>query len=62
VGKQWDEAEIEPVMAAILEQFKRHIETKVRVISDMQKKGEISFFQEPVKPASSTPKAESDGS
>jgi hypothetical protein len=47
VGHDWDAHEIDLVFAAIMEQFARHIETKVKVFNDLKDKGDISFFREP---------------
>jgi hypothetical protein len=56
VGKYWDAALIDLAFAAIMEQFKRHVETKVKVYSEMEAKGDVTFFRESMtssKPAAS---------
>ena len=38
---------INPIIAAILEQMKRHIETIVQYAAEMESEGQVSFFLEP---------------
>ena len=42
----WDEAQINLVMIAVLEQIKRHIQTTVKFAGEMKERGDVSFFQE----------------
>lgn len=44
--ENWSAAQINMTMLAILEQVKRHIETTVKFAGEMEKEGNISFFQE----------------
>jgi hypothetical protein len=46
VGLKWDAAAVNLVMLAVLEQIKRHVQTTVRMASEMKDEGEVSFFQE----------------
>jgi hypothetical protein len=46
VGNGWDAASINFVMIAILEQIRRHILTLVRFGSEMEAKGDVSFFRD----------------
>lgn len=46
VGLEWDAAEVELAMPAIMEQLKRHIETTVKFAVEMEAKGDVSFFRE----------------
>lgn len=41
----WDAEIVRFVTLAVIEQLKRHVETKVKLATDLQKEGEISFFQ-----------------
>jgi hypothetical protein len=51
VGMEWEAAEVELAMPAIMEQLKRHIETTVKFAAEMEQKGDVSFFREqPEKP------------
>ena len=51
VGMEWQAAEVELAMPAIMEQLKRHIETTVRFAGEMEKEGDVRFFREqPEKP------------
>jgi len=43
---QWDQAEIDVIMAGIMEQVRRHSNTLVKHLTDAQEGGEISFFVE----------------
>jgi hypothetical protein len=55
VGMEWEAAEVELAMPAIMEQLKRHIETTVKFAAEMEAKDDVSFFREqkdePLKPA-----------
>ena len=42
----WDESQIEIVMAAILEQVFRHAETKVKYLKEAAERGDVRFFRE----------------
>lgn len=57
---EWDAAVVRFVTLAVLEQLKRHIETKVKIASELERDGEISFFRE--RPAQAEKSAESAGS
>jgi hypothetical protein len=46
VGLEWDAAEIELAMPAIIEQLHRHIQTTVKFAAEMEAKGDVSFFRE----------------
>ena len=46
VGLEWQAAEVELAMPAIMEQLKRHIETTVKFAAEMEAKGDVSFFRE----------------
>ncbi len=54
----WDAAVVRFVTLAVLEQLKRHVETKVKIASELEKDGQISFFRErPAKPVNQTDSA-----
>jgi hypothetical protein len=42
----WDAAVVRFVTVAVLEQLKRHVETKVKIATELEKTGDISFFRE----------------
>jgi len=46
VGLKWDAASVNLVLMAVLEQVKRHIQTTVKLATEMKDEGEVSFFQE----------------
>jgi len=43
---EWDAEIIRFVTMAVIEQLKRHVETKVRIAAELEKDGQISFFRE----------------
>jgi uncharacterized protein (UPF0248 family) len=43
---EWDAEIPRFVTLAVIEQLKRHVETKVKIATEIQKEGEISFFRE----------------
>lgn len=51
VGLKWEAAAVNMVLMAVLEQVKRHIQTTVKMVGEMEQEGEVTFFQEqPEKP------------
>lgn len=46
VGEEWEAACINLVMAACLEQIKRHMSTVIKFSAEAQEKGEITFFRD----------------
>lgn len=46
VGSQWDFTEVDLVMMAVMEQLKRHVETFVKFVAEVEEKGQITFFRE----------------
>lgn len=46
VGEEWEAACINLVMAACLEQIKRHMMTVVKFAAEAQEKGDITFFRD----------------
>lgn len=51
VGLKWEAAAVNLVLMAVLEQVKRHIQTTVKMVGEMEKEGDVTFFQEqPEKP------------
>jgi hypothetical protein len=49
IAVEWPAEQVESVVLAVIEQIKRHAETKARLVSDMKKEGSLSFFREPEK-------------
>lgn len=50
IGMKWEAAAVNVVLMAVLEQVKRHIQTTVKMVGEMEKEGEVTFFREqPVK-------------
>jgi hypothetical protein len=45
VGMEWESAEIELAMPAIMEQLQRHIETTIRFATEMEASKQVRFFQ-----------------
>ena len=46
VSHDWEEAQIDLVMAAIVEQILRHAQTKVRYVKEASEKGDVRFFRD----------------
>lgn len=60
VGMEWESAEIELAMPAIMEQLQRHIEVTIRFAAEMEASKQVRFFQmekTEEKSEASTPKA-----
>lgn len=46
VGETWQSCEVDVVMMAVMEQLKRHVETFVKFVAEVEEKGQITFFRE----------------
>lgn len=46
VGLKWEFHEVDLVMMAVMEQLKRHVETFVKFVAEIEEKGQITFFRE----------------
>lgn len=54
IATDWEPELIEGVILAVIEQMKRHVETKVKLLSDLKDSGSLTFFRELKTPDNTT--------